>query len=48
MKNYKDPTVKVIVFSAQDVIATSGGSDTTTPEGGNILPPTNPGTVEDQ
>ena len=37
MKNYKDPTVKIIAFSARDVITTSGGTDTTTPEGGNLL-----------
>ena len=48
MKNYKDPTVKVIVLGNADIITASGNADTTTPEGGNLLPPTNLGTVEDQ
>lgn len=40
MKEYTEPTVKVIEFDARDIITTSGGSkgkDTSTPEGGNIL-----------
>lgn len=40
MKEYKDPSVKVIEFDARDIITTSGeskGTDTSTPIGGNIL-----------
>lgn len=37
MKEYKDPTVKIIEFSAGDVITTSGGKDTDMPIGGDVL-----------
>ena len=49
MKEYKDPTVKVIELGNADIITASGeNTDTNTRMGGNILPPTSLGISEDQ
>ena len=38
MKNYKDPTVKVVELGNADIITSSGeNTDTSTTVGGNIL-----------